>query len=293
VSQITVEDVDRYRRGKVADGKLGAMSINKTLTTLAAILETAVEYELIARNVAKGRRRRLPTVTPRRTWLDRAEHIAALLVAGGRLDEQARFSRGQRRALLATLVYAGPRIEEALALRWRDVDLARGTIRVQGTKTDAAARTINMLPAVRDELAGYRARLRDVDPDSFVFGTATGTLQSTTNIRRRVLARAVQEANTALAETGGGEPLPEKLTPHSLRRTFASLLFAIGETPPYVMSQMGHTTPSLTLSIYAREMDRRDGEPERLRALVNGEDWASAGTKAAGAVLDAEPAQVA
>jgi hypothetical protein len=25
--------------------------------------------------------------------------------------------------------------------------------------------------------------------------------------------------------------------------------------------------------MYARHMDRRDGEPERLLALVNGEDW--------------------
>jgi integrase len=169
----------------------------------------------------------------------------------------------------------------------------RGTIRVRAGKTDAAARTINMLPALRDELAAYRARMRDLDQDSLVFGTATGTLQSTTNIRRRVLARAVQDANAALAETGSSEPLPEKLTPHSLRRTFASLLFAVGETPPYVMSQMGHTTPSLTLSIYAREMDCRDGEPERLKALINGEDWAPAGTKAAGAVLDVEVAPAA
>jgi hypothetical protein len=38
------------------------------------------------------------------------------------------------------------------------------------------------------------------------------------------------------------------------------------------MGQMGHATPRLALSIYAREMDRRDGEPERLRALVNGRD---------------------
>jgi integrase len=66
--------------------------------------------------------------------------------------------------------------------------------------------------------------------------------------------------------------MPEGLTPHSLRRTFASLLFAVGEAPPYVMGQMGHTTANLTLSIYARTMDRRDGEPERLRALVNGEE---------------------
>jgi len=171
-----------------------------------------------------------------------------------------------------------------------DIDLARGTIRVRAGKTHAGARTINMLPALRDDLAGYRARLRDVEPGALVFGTATGTMQSTTNVRRRVLARAVQEANAAIVEADGGELLPAKLTPHSLRRTFASLLFAVGETPPCVMAQMGHTTASLTLSIYAREMDRRDGEPERLRALVNGEEWAPAGTKASETVIEAESA---
>jgi integrase len=57
-----------------------------------------------------------------------------------------------------------------------------------------------------------------------------------------------------------------------LRRTFASLLFAIGESPPYVMAQLGHTSANLTLTVYARQMDRRDGEPERLRALVAGAD---------------------
>jgi len=40
------------------------------------------------------------------------------------------------------------------------------------------------------------------------------------------------------------------------------------EPPPYVMAQMGHTTPNLTLAIYVRQMDRRDGELERLKALV-------------------------
>jgi hypothetical protein len=36
------------------------------------------------------------------------------------------------------------------------------------------------------------------------------------------------------------------------------------------MAQMGHTTAESTLSIYAPQMDRRDGEPERLRGLVEG-----------------------
>jgi hypothetical protein len=34
------------------------------------------------------------------------------------------------------------------------------------------------------------------------------------------------------------------------------------------MAQMGHTSPNLTLAIYARQMDRRDGERDRLLALV-------------------------
>lgn len=57
-----------------------------------------------------------------------------------------------------------------------------------------------------------------------------------------------------------------------------TLLFALGETPPYVMAQMGHTTANLTLAIYARQMDRRDGEPERLRALVEGREWTAMGS---------------
>jgi integrase len=123
-------------------------------------------------------------------------------------------------------------------------------------------------------LGDYRARL-DPAAAALVFGTATGHRQGATNVRRRVLGKAVEQANRQLSEDNT-EPLPTGLTPHSLRRTFASLLFAIGETPPYVMAQMGHTTPNLTLAIYARQMNRRDGEPERLKALVEGRDSAAA-----------------
>jgi integrase len=136
------------------------------------------------------------------------------------------------------------------------VDLARGTITVRAAKTDAGVRTVNILPVLRDELGAYRARL-DSTPDALVFATATGRRQGATNVRRRMLAKAVEQANKQLAKDET-EPPPEGLTPHSLRRTFASL-FAIGETPPYVMAQMGHTTASLTLAIYARQMNRRDG----------------------------------
>jgi integrase len=279
LSEITVADVDRYRLEKVKAGRLGPVSINKTLATLSAILEQAAEYGHVERNVAKGKRRRLKQGKPQRTLLDRADHIAALLEAAGELDGEARQCRGQRRAMLATLVFAGLRIGEALALRWGDVNLGRGTITVRESKTDAGVRTVNIVPALRDELSGYRARLADVDPSGFVFATSKGAPQQESNIRRRLLARAVEIANGRLA-AAGEDPIAVRLTPHSMRRTFASLLFAIGEDAPYVMAQMGHTTPHLTLEVYARAMQRRDGEKGRLAALVNGEQWALIGHSA-------------
>jgi integrase len=97
----------------------------------------------------------------------------------------------------------------------------------------------------------------------------TGRALDPTNVRRRILAPAIEDAESKLCKKDL-PPLPEGLTPHSLRRTFASLLFALGEPPPYVTSQMGHATPGLTLSIYAKEMHRRDGEPAKLRRLVEG-----------------------
>jgi integrase len=301
LSEITVEEVDKYRRRQVAEAErrraallaeeplrdahgrllrpLSASSINKTITTLAAILERAVEYELIARNPASGRRRKLVEGQAKRTRLDRADHIVALLDAAAELDAAALVRQGQRRALLATLAFAGLRIGELLELRWRDVDLARGTLRVRHAKTDAGDRTVNLVPALRDELLSYRAGLGDVDRRAFVFPSSTGGRQSESNVRSRVLARAVEHANAKLEEAGE-EPMPA-LTPHSLRRTFASLLVAIGEPPTYAMAQMGHTKAEFTLSVYASEMARRDGELARLKALVEGKEWEPTGTSGA------------
>lgn len=76
----------------------------------------------------------------------------------------------------------------------------------------------------------------------------------------------------------GLNPLPEGITPHSLRRTFISLLLATGSEVPYVMRQVGHSDPKVTLSIYAQVMYRGEGERERLKAVVEGTDWAPTGT---------------
>jgi integrase len=269
---ITFDLVERYIDVKLReDEPLAPRSINMTLTLMAAILEVAVERELIPRNPAKGKHRRAPERAPRRTYLDRAEQIAALLAAGSELDASARRDRQHisRRAVLATLMFAGLRIGELCGLRWRDVDLAGGRLWVTDAKTDAGVRKVEIRGALRDELAVVRARSRHTGPDDYVFATRTGARSSRENMRTRVLARAVKRANEQLVDAGLS-PLPERLTPHSLRRTFASVLYALGEDPGVVMDEMGHTDPSLALRVYRQTMRRDVGEKARLRALIEG-----------------------
>jgi integrase len=125
-----------------------------------------------------------------------------------------------------------------------------------------------MLPALRDELTALKMR-RDPQRSELVFGTSKGGKDSPSNVRRRLLAAAAERATERLIAQGAGE-LPERLTPHSLRRTFASLLVALGRDPRVVMGQLGHTDSNMTMRVYAREMARDDGDREALRALVEG-----------------------
>jgi integrase len=275
LSQITIAEVDRYRAHKVT-GTLSATSINKTITRLGQVLEVAVEYGLIDRNPAKGKRRRLKATKPAPVWLDSAEQITALLDAAGALDQHAKVHGGHdqkggpvyRRALLATFAFAGLRIGELIALRWRDVDLAAGRITVRASKTDAGVRQIDLLPVLRDELAEHKARAGSrAKPDGFVFATLDGSEQKGDNIRKRVLGKAVDAANATLAKADR-VPLPDGLTPHKLRHTFASILVALGVDPGSVMDQLGHTDPGFTLRVYRHGMRRDDGSRAALRELV-------------------------
>ena len=286
VDQITPELVDRYRTGKVrernaleiahargerrAERTLSNDSINKTIRKLAQVLEVAVEYGHIERNPARGKRRLLKAARPQRTYLDCARHIIAVLEAGTELDEAARAGDPrQRRPILMVLIFAGPRIGELLALRWRDIDLAGGRIRVPDSKTDAGIRDLDLLPVLRDELAAYKARLKSAEPNELVFGTRTGRQNYRSNVEGRVVRKAAERASERLLACGE-PPMPDRITPHSLRRTFASVLYALGESPVDVMNQMGHEDPKLALAIYAKSMRRDEKERTLLRELVEG-----------------------
>ena len=235
LDSIGIADVDRYRAAKLAERRpLSPRSINMTLTLLSAILEVAEERELIARNPARGRRRRVKAGKPQRSFIDTAAQITALLDAAGQLDADARADRQHvaRRAMLATMCLGGLRVGELRELRWRDVDLAAGRLRIGRAKTDAGVRDVGLRPALRDELAALKASRAKAAPGALVFASSTGAPFGESNVRRRVLAPAIALANEALEEVGA-PPLPDKLSPHALRRTFASLLVASGPTRPW------------------------------------------------------------
>jgi integrase len=314
LSEITVADVDKYRRTKVEESErraralaawqarltaetdrakrrelarqrppkpLSAASINKTLTRLGQILDVADEYGMIPRNPLRvnPRNRKLKVIKPPAVWLDRADQIEALLEAAGELDRRARPDRRhvRRRTMLAVLVFGGLRLGELLSLRWRDVDLEAGRLRVAGqvddqgkrrAKTEAGIRYVEILPMLHALLADCRRR----GADDLVFPTTEGTAFLPENFRERVFETAVALANERRAAADLA-PLPEGLTPHKLRHTCCSLLFVCGYELPRVMAMLGHADSAVTLRIYAHVMSTDEGERERLRALI-GHQWA-------------------
>jgi integrase len=278
--QITVAEVDRYRDFKVRECVLSAESINKTITRLGQILAVAEERDLIPRNPVRvnTRNRKLKAKRKRPVYLDSGEQIAAMIDAATELDAKPQAHTAGRRALIATLVFAGLRIGEATALTWQDVDLANGRISVGDSKTDAGIRLVDILPALRDELVSHRHANAEASPESLVFPTSSGSRRDKDNARERVIRPVVVHADTLLARRRQPS-LPEGVTAHKLRHTFASILFVRGEDPPYVMAQLGHTDPAFTLRVYAHAMRRDDGDKERLKALVEGRDWAPMGTR--------------
>jgi integrase len=272
---------------------LSARSINMTVTLLGQVLEAAMDDDELGARIPRNaaRNRRIKERAPARTYLDTGEQLLALLVAAGELDREAARDRRhvQRQAMVATLLFTGPRIGEALSLRWKHVDLASDWLTIAGTKTDQAARKVRIRKGLHASLASAISPA-SINPNALLFPTRSGAQLGADNFRNRTLAATVKRANENLAKVGQA-PLP-KLTPHSLRRTFCSILYALGESPATVMAEMGHRDPALSLAVYAQAMRRDEHQIAKIRAVVDGVDWANMGERDAEAATgpaDAAP----
>ena len=157
-----------------------------------------------------------------------------------------------RLALIATLTLAGVRISELCKLDGSHVDLPRRRITIPRVKTDASERVVPMVPALHELLLEHRAE-HEWGPGDPVFATRNGTRNTPDNVRRHVVAPAHRRANALLADDD--QEAIGQLTPHTLRRTFASLLAELGVSPRRAMYLLGHTDPKLTMGVYQQVLD--------------------------------------
>jgi integrase len=269
VDAIDAQAVRGYVSAKQTEGALSARSLNSTLRVLSLVLGEAVEDGYLDANPVT-RKRFLKAGKPSRGWLEPDELVDLLDACTDR-----------SRALVATMAYAGLRVSEAAALRWRTVDLANGRIIVEEAKTDAGRRVIaDLNPELLDLLKAHRMQAKRTGPDDLVFATATGRQKTRSSISRQVLKAALDRANAKRVEQG--RPPIARATAHDLRRTFAALCYAAGATPPAVMAAMGHTSAALALEVYAKVVaGSTKGLGESMARLVRGPEWAQMGTNGA------------
>ena len=162
-----------------------------------------------------------------------------------------------RRAIVAALVCSGLRNSELCALNWEDIDFPHRKIAVRDAKTPTGVRFVDMTPRLVEELLTYRSFLAEVDPGVPVFPTRTGGRRNADNVNARVLRPAVRSANE-IRGARGVACLPDHVTPHTLRRTYITLMFEAGATVPYVMGQVGHADSATTLEVYSQVLKRRE-----------------------------------
>jgi integrase len=272
LGEITAQEVDRYKAAKVRAREQGLVerplsnrTINKTLTRLGQILDAAVRYELLDYNPVKTKVEKLKEAEPKRARLT-GEQVQALLRAAG-----------PHRTLLATAIMAGGlRVSELTHLRWRDLDLQDGLLNVSASKTAAGVRQVVLEPELVQLLREHKDTAEWTEPDDFVFAGRIREKPRERNIvRTRILYGAIERANELLASEGR-PPLPEGITFHSLRRTYAALRAELGEHPAITAAQMGHRDPRMTLKVYT---DVTSVQPRtRLGRLLGNDAWTASDT---------------
>jgi integrase len=250
---------DPAAHGRVSLSSRGLTNneVNRCLARLRDIVRMANRrYKLAMDDPTVGCA--LPHKDANRSWL-RPQQLLALLDVARMLDEHPdpRYPDGGRYSAVLMLALGGPRVSEFCAARWRD--LSRDGLHIRASKTSAGVRDIKLHTVVRDALEERRARLspRPGDP---IWPTASGTQRDRGNVRTRLLAPVLALA-PLLLEARGERELPERVTPHTFRRTYLTYCAWAGKHQRFAMGQAGHRSAKLTLEAYQQALpDDPQGE---------------------------------
>jgi len=255
-----------------ADGKggLSARSVLYHHRIISEALKHAVKMGLVARNIAEAVDP--PRISRTRMNILKPEEISRFLDAA----RETRFY-----VFYCTLLYTGLRRGEALALRWRNVDLlgselqvvetafklGDGTYVVKEPKTPHSCRPVSLPPSLTLLLREYRAdqqilseelgkRLRD---DDFVFSCTDGSPLDPNTVTR-TFSKITKKAG-----------LPH-IRLHDLRHTHATLMLKAGVHPKIVSERLGHANIGITLDTYSHVLPGlQEAAAERFDRLLEEE----------------------
>jgi integrase len=237
LAKLQPEHVGRMLADLSARGTLSPTTVRYVYGVLRAALGYALRQGAVVRNVATlvdPPSRAHTEMQP----LTRAQ--VRIFLDGVRGDP--------REALYLVALGAGLRQGELLALRWSDVDLARGELTVrhtlgrftrqpEPTKTPRSRRTLRLPQQVIAALAAHRDRQSVVPLSGTVFTTSRGTPLHQSNV------------TLSLQRTLRRLGLPQRRF-HDLRHTFATLALEAGEGIDAVSRALGHTSIATTANIY-------------------------------------------
>src|SRR5918995_683705 len=258
LSKLTAAHIQSLYAAKLRDG-LKPSSVRYIHAVLHRALEQAVRFNLIPFNPASK-------VDPPKI---RQEEIKPLDAEQARTFLQA--AKGDRHECLYVLsLTCGLRMGEALGLRWSDIDLDKGTLRVNrqiqrmrrdadsgasGTLVfsepkNASKRTVDLPQRAVEALRSHRKRQLEEQlragakwhDNGLVFTTGKGTPLEAQNVVNRYFKPLLKRAG-----------LPN-IRWHDLRHTYATLLLARGTHPTYVQKSLGHASIQLPLARYSHWM---------------------------------------
>jgi integrase len=270
IDQIGVADVDAFRDERRVSG-LKPQSVNKLLVTLGAVFTCAQRREWVSRNpaaVAERCRLNAGEVSMERTHTDtedtgdsvNPEEVLSPAEAATLIDTAP---AGFDQTYILTAVLTGARVGELTALTWDDVDFEAGRLSIRRSaswaklrgetgskprfyepKTKAGKRTIELAPELLSALKRWKLACPN-GPLNLVFPTDDGGLKHRSVLAHHVLRPALRAAGL------------RQVTLHSLRHTCASALILGGTDCLEVAKFLGHSNPTVTLSVYSHWFNQR------------------------------------
>lgn len=254
---------------------LSPSSVLRAVGVLAGILDDAMRAGRIKRNPARGtdNRPRKESRKIRRYLTD--EQVMQLAEA---------IADPVRSTLVLTLAYTGLRWSEAIGLRVRDVNALRRRLQVRRPQVEIDGifhegepksweRRSVPYPAFLSMAIAHLCE--GLGPDDHLF----------VDERRNLIRQPHTESSWFLA--GLDAAGIERLTPHDLRHTAASLAISSGANVKVVQRMLGHKSAAMTLDVYADLFpDDLETVAERLderatAATDVGKMWAKLGIRTA------------